>query len=117
MHIENNTKLTVAEFKGICDKIMPSSYMFDLRNQSWGNELLTLKASFRFDNMMILKNPNRICLTYGEQNVLGKYENILKFERIKYILYRGMSAGCRFFTIVCEGFPDQKEVEYRFTVI
>lgn len=115
--MKKNTKLTVVEFEKICNEVAPSEYIFDTKNQPWGDDVITLKASFTFDNVMILRNPSRVCLTYGNKNLLGKYDNFLKFERVKYILYKGMSAGCRFFTIVCENFSDQQDTEYCLTVI
>lgn len=115
--MKKNTKLTVVEFEKLCNEVAPAAYIFDARNQPWGNDVITLKASLTFDNMMVFRNPNRVCLTYGDKNLFGKYDNFLKFERVKYILYKGMSAGCRFFSIVCENFSDQPDVEYCFTVM
>ena len=116
--MKKDTKLTITEFEKICNELNPTTYIFDTSNQSTQDYLRTLRMSFTFDNILVTKNPNRICLTLGDKNFFGKYENYFRFERVKYILYRGISAGCRFFTIVCGNNTDDLiDVEYNLSII
>lgn len=111
MRMKNNTRLTVDEFKKMCENAKTMSYVFSTDNQQH-NEIETVKLSFVFDNMIILKYPNRIYLTCGEKNIWGKYDKCLSFERVKHVVFREILSGCMFFTIVCEKLGEHTDVEY-----
>lgn len=117
--MKSNTILTIMDFEKICNELKPMSYIFNTDNQEPVDyKQQTFRISITFDNLLITKNPNRICLTLGEKNFFGKYENYIRFERVKHIIYKGKSAGFRFFTIVCGNIMDDLEnVEYSLSII
>lgn len=113
--MQNNTKLSIMEFKEYCEHVLSKEYIFDTYNQKTPSDNSLIHMSFRFDNMMIRYNPNSICFTLGRKNALGKYMNYLKISKVKYIIFREKIMDSSVFTIVCGNYTnDSCDKTYEF---
>lgn len=110
-----NIKMTMREFEKHCSMIRPEQVIFYTSNQDWKNN--SFSTSLVFDRMNIGYNPNRILLTAGEPNCLGRYYNTMKFSRIKYILFTQRGGGLDGFTLVCgDSKDDTNDIRYKICI-
>lgn len=86
-------KLSVREFKDLCENLPQHGFNFDSINQDWYSASETMKLKQEFSSIKISFNPNTIYLCSS----LG----CLKFERVKYIRIEEPSLLGTIFTIVC----------------
>ena len=106
--MEKNTRLTLKEFEKYCMEHSPKEICFDTHNHLTNPTNSTLRISLVFTVIKIFTSMDSIALAHGEKNLFGKYENYLRFSRIKHVIYREEIAGVSFFTVVCGNWQDNK---------
>lgn len=92
-------KLSVREFKNLCDQKSNRKFIFDSVNQNWCKVGETMKIKLEFDNFVISFNPNTVRLRSPAGEVV--------FERVRYIEECEPSLLGDVFNIVC-GFARAK---------
>jgi len=93
-------KLTVMEFKRLCDGIKPAMFVFDLSNQNSGlysdSNMIT-----SYDDVIIMLNPNRICFKSSNSYYC--------LNRVKYIILSDNDTIGYVFNIICGNRYDDKD--------
>lgn len=89
-------KLSILEFRDLCNNMPQCCYIYDSINQDWNTVGDTMKIKQNFDGIKINFNPNTICL-------ISSFGRLI-FERVKYIRIEEPSILGLVFTVVCGDF-------------
>lgn len=102
-------KISMLQFRKMCEEAAPVIYSFDLRNQQ-SSEFQSIELTSVYPDMSMMFNPNRICLRNSSGTIC--------FNRVKSINYYDDShAFGMVFGIVCgNGLGDGGECVYKIIV-
>lgn len=102
-------KLSMREFKDMCDSLTFNKFVLLSENQLCNNFNHTVNVKSLFKIMLILFNPNTICFKNADSTVC--------FERVKYIKINddNLLVGL-IFTIVCGDFSTNKN-DVSYTIV
>ncbi len=102
-------RVSVREFQGICSEKPPKQILYCSENQEWYRVSNPAKFSLSFCDIKTLENPNTI--------YLRAKENIVYFDRVRYIdVDDEQTVLGRVFVVTC-GDSKAKEAEKKYTLI